>query len=168
MVYKLLLFFLLSLFSTEVQSNDRFSNKVNLKKFIKEYREVDRDKSNIGTSEANILNLIKRYSDRYNVDLNINDTVFILETCSVESMTCYGTLWSQKRKIDFEFSKKIKFTSHRIFGADEIEALFKWNENIFKSLDDEGRLWLPSNIRDATCIIICNGAINVNRVKYLH
>lgn len=152
----------------QIQGNNRFSEKINMKKFIKEYWEVDRDKSNIKTSRTNIIKLIMKYSDKYNVNLNVSDTIFILETCSVESMMCYGSLWSQRERVDFNFYKKIRFTSHNIFGTEEIEVLFKWDKDIFKSLNNEGLLWLPSNTRDATRIIIYNGIITVDRVKYLH
>lgn len=168
MIYKLLLFFLLLLLSIEVQSNNRFSNRVNMKKFAKEYWELDTDKSNIELSRTNILKLVKKYSNKYNVDLNVNDTIFILETCSVESMMCYGTLWSKKEKIDFKFFKRINFSSHNIFDIEEIKALFKWDMDVFNSLNEEGSLWLPSNTRNATRIIICDGMINIDRVKYLH
>ncbi|MBB4038364.1 hypothetical protein GGR21_004303 [Dysgonomonas hofstadii] len=168
MTYRLLLFSLLSLLAIEVQSSNRFSDKVNMNKFTKEYREIDRDKSNIKKSKANIIKLIMKYSNKYNVDLSINDTIFILETCSVESMTCYGSLWSKKERIDFKIFKKFKILPHNYFKEEEINALFKWDMNIFKSLDEEGRLWLPSSSRDATRIIIGKGEVDIERAEYFY
>jgi hypothetical protein len=166
MKYELL--FLMLLLSVSIQGKDRFSDKVNIKKFTKEYWKIDRNKTNVEKSKTNILNLVEKFSDKYNVDLKTSDTIFILETCSVESMTCYGSLWSQKETVNFRFYKKLNFTSHNIFETEEIKALFKWNKDIFKSLDEEGRLWLPSNTRYATRIIIYNGTINIDRVDYQH
>lgn len=166
MIYKLLLFFSLLLSSIEVQATNRFSDKINMKKFISEYWGIDKDKSDIVTSKTNIAKLANKYSQKYNVDLNVSDTIFILETCFVESPECYGSLWSKKSKIDFRYSKKIKFSIHNIWKKEEIDALFGWDKNIFKSLDEEGSSWLPSNVRDATRIIICNGTIYTDRLKH--
>ena len=66
----------------------------------------------------------------------------------------------------FSYSKKIKFSIHNIWKKEEIDALFGWDKNIFKSLDEEGSSWLPSNVRDATRIIICNGTIYTDRLKH--
>lgn len=168
MTYKLLLFFLLSLFSIEVQNNDRFSNKVNLKRFIKEYRDIDKNKSDVEISKTKILKLVTKYVDKYNVDLNISDTIFILETCTIEYMKCYGSLWSRKGKIDYIFHKKLKLASHDFFKAEEVKAIFKWDQKIFKSFDEEGRSWLPQRTRFATRIAINKGTIYIDRIKYLY
>lgn len=167
MKFKLLLLFML-LFSVSGHAKGRFSNKINMKKFVKEYWEIDRNKSDVEASKINISKLIKKYSSKYNVDLNISDTIFILETCSIESMACYGSLCTQRERVNFKFHKKLTFISHDIFEPEEIIALSKWDKNIFKLLDEEGRLWLPSNTRYATCIIICNNIIDIDRVEYQH
>lgn len=166
MKYKLLLFILL--FSLEGQGSNRFSDKVNMKKFTKEYWKTDRNKSNEEESKKNILKLIKKFSDKHNVDLNVSDTIFILETCSIEYSTCYGNLWSQNKSFSFISQKSFKSVSNTYFKTEEVNALFKWEEDIFKSLDEEGHLWLPQDTRFATRIVIYDGNINIERKEYLY
>ena len=165
MRYSLFLFFML-LFSVNMQSKGRFSDKIDMKKFTKEYWKISKNKSDVEASKINISELIEKYASKYDVDLNISDTIFILETCPIESMTCYGSLWFCKKIVNFESYKKFKFTSHNIFDAEEIDALFKWDKDIFSLLDEKGRSWLPSNIRYAARIVICNGMIEIDRAEY--
>jgi len=166
MKYIFLSLFFILIFSVNGLFKGQFSDKINIKRFIREYWEIDKNKSDIKTSKMNISKLIEKYSSKYDVDLNVGDTIFILETCSVESIICYGSLWIRKKEVNFKFHKELKFTSHGFFRPEEIEALFKWNKDIFKLLDEEGRSWLPSNTRYATRIVICNKMVYVDRIEY--
>jgi len=95
-----------------------------MKRYAKEYWKLDKNKnkSKIEKSKANIIELTEKYSEKYSVDLYVSDTIFILETCSVESMICYGSLFTQKGRINLKYSNKLEFTSHHVFE--------EWMKNI--------------------------------------
>ncbi len=137
MIYRLIIIFLLGLsLQANAQDSNRFLDKVNLKKFIKEYLKADTYRADIELSEANIKSVVEKYVIKYRVDANINDTIFMLETRGFETRIFYGSLWNQCKKIDFviPYKKRLKFSNHRAFKEEERAVISKWNESIFNSL----------------------------------
>lgn len=164
----LLLLSLFTLLWLQAQDSDSFSDKVNMKKFIKEYSKVDRNQSDIDRSKVRVLKLLRKYSNKYDVNLNVNDTIRIIETCFVHNSKCYGSLWYKKGRIDFEISLKLEFIPGSLYREEEVEALFKWDKELFNSLSEKGKHHLPATIRVTTRIIIGGGTINFERDEYLY
>ena len=171
MIYRAIIIILLGIsMQINAQNSNRFSDNVNLKRFIKEYLKADSYRADDELSEANVKKVVEKYVAKYRVDTNINDTIFILETRGFETRIFYGSLWNQQKRTDFviPYKKKLKLSNHRAFKEEEIEALPKWDKNIFSSLNEEGKRWITPDWHYATRIIISNGNICVERVTYLY
>jgi hypothetical protein len=159
-------------FSIQVnaQISNRFSDKVNMKKFIKEYLKIDKNNIENKSLVTNIQDVIEKYVIKYRIDTNVNDTLFILETCGFETRNCFGSLWNTNKQIDFVIPhrRKIKFLGHEVFKAKERLAISQWDKSIFNSLNEEGKLWINPDWHFATRVIIGNSIISVEREAYLH
>ena len=95
MIYRAIIIILLGLsMQVNAQSSNRFSGNINVKRFIKEYLKADSYRADNELSEANIKKVVEKYVDKYRVDTNITDTIFILETRNFESRVFWGSLWS--------------------------------------------------------------------------
>jgi hypothetical protein len=182
MTYKLIILLLGLSIQANAQNSNRFSDKVNLKRFTKEYVKTKKYNTNGEFSKANIEKIVEKYASKYRVDTIVNDTIFILETCILESQRCFGSLWSQQKKIDYLMPytynrklnaiasnpKKLKFSNHRAFNEEEREALSKWDKSFFNSLNEKGGRWISPDWHHATRIIIGDGDICAERIKYLY
>lgn len=171
MIYKIMIILVFG-FSIQVsaQNSNKFSDKINLKKFIKEYIEIDKYRADTELSEVNIQNIVEESVAKYCIDININDTIFILETRILETRIYYGSLWNDHKRIDFviPYKKRLKFSNHKAFTEQERLAISKWNKNVICSLNEEGKRWINPDWHYATRIIIGNGNIYVERESYLN
>jgi hypothetical protein len=171
MIYRVIIIILLGMsIQVNAQNSFRFSDKISKKGFIKEYLKADSYRADTELSEANIKKVVEKYVDKYRVDTNINDTIFILETRAFETRIFYGSLWSQQTRTDFviPYKKKLKLSNHRgVFTEEEVAALLKWDKSAFISFH-ENPMWISPDWHYATRIIISNGSVHVERVEYLY
>lgn len=171
MICKIIIIILFGLsIQINAQDSKKFSDKINIEKFLKEYLRINKYKVDTEFNGDDIKKLVEKYAAKYRVDTNINDTIFILETCGLETRICYGSLWNKDKRIDFviPYKKKIKFSNHRAFKEEERAAAPKWNKSVFNSLNKEGKYWINPDWHHATRIIISKSRIYVEREKYLY
>lgn len=159
-------------FSIQVNAQipNQFSDKVNMKKFIREYLKTDKNNIENKSLVTNIQGVIEKYVIKYRIDTNVNDTLFILQTYGLETGYSYGCLWNKQKRIDFVIphKRKVKFLEHGVFKEKERLAISQWDKGIFNSLNEESKLWINPDWHYATRIIIGNRIISVEREAYLH